>query len=82
MKAQTGGESSFTRMILVAVYGQLGDRKAAGQAVRELLALDPGFASAAREELEKWYLPDLVEGLIDGLRKAGLVIEDAPPARA
>jgi hypothetical protein len=32
------------------------------------------FAVMAREELEKWWRPELVEQLIDGLRKAGLEI--------
>jgi len=43
--------------------------------VRELLALEPDFASAVRDEFGKWYLPDHVEHLIDGLRKAGLDVE-------
>jgi hypothetical protein len=29
----------------------------------------------AREELGKWWDPELIEHLIDGLRKAGLEIE-------
>jgi TolB-like protein len=63
-----------THLALATAYGQLGDRKAAGNAVRELLALRPDFALAAREELGKWWDPELSEHLIDGLRKAGLEI--------
>jgi TolB-like protein len=41
------------------------------------LALRPDFAEIGRDDLAKWYPPDLVEHLIDGIRKAGL---DIPPA--
>ena len=40
--------------------------------MRELLLLRPDFAGIARDELGKWYPRDLVDHLIDGLRKAGL----------
>jgi hypothetical protein len=63
-----------TNVAFAAVYGQLGEVEAAHKAVRELLALKPDFAVIAREELEKWWRPELVEQLIDGLRKAGLEI--------
>jgi len=39
-----------------------------------LLAIRPDFAVVAREELGKWFDVELVERLIDGLRKAGLEI--------
>ncbi len=55
-----------------AAYAQLGQPDAAGQALKELLGLRPDFAVTAREELLKWYAPQLVEHLIEGLRKAGL----------
>ena len=45
--------------------------------MRELLALKADFAATAREEFEKWWRPELVEQLIDGLRKAGLEIAEA-----
>ena len=63
-----------TNFVLAAAYGQLGEREAAGKAVRGLLALRPDFAVVAREELGKWFDVELVEHLIDGLRKAGLEI--------
>jgi hypothetical protein len=63
-----------TNVAFAAVYGQLGEVEAAHKAARELLALKPDFAVIAREELEKWWRPELVEQLIDGLRKAGLEI--------
>ncbi len=82
LKAQVGGASSFSRALLAAVYGQLGERDAAGQTVREVLAMEPDFTSVVREEFGKWYLPDLVEHLIDGLRKAGMDVPDAGSSAA
>lgn len=58
-------------MNLAAVYRQLGEREAASKALRELLILKPDFALEARAELGKWYSSQLVEHVIDGLRKAG-----------
>ncbi len=63
-----------TQAALAAIYGQLGQLDSAHSAVRELLAIRPDFAAVAREELEKWWQPELVGQLVDGLRKAGLVI--------
>ena len=57
-----------------AACGQLGQRDAAGKALRELLKLRPHFATTARSDFEKWWGPEYVERLIDGLRKAGLEI--------
>jgi len=59
---------------LAAIHGQLGEAQAAGNAVQALLAIKPDFAAAARDDLGKWWEPELVERLIDGLRKAGLEI--------
>jgi adenylate cyclase len=59
---------------LVAAFGQLGDREASQRAVKELLDLRPDYATAARKELEKYCDPELVEHLLDGLRKAGLAV--------
>jgi TolB-like protein len=59
-------------LVLAVAYGQLGEREKASVAVRELLAQMPGFATDARKELAKWWEPEFVEQLLDGLRKAGL----------
>ncbi len=59
---------------LAAAYGQLGERDAAGKSLRQLLRLKPDFVLTAREEIGKWFDRDLVQHLIDGLRKAGLDI--------
>jgi adenylate cyclase len=49
-----------------------------------LLAVRPNFAATARQELEKWFEPALVEHFMEGLRKAGLetanVAVAAPPS--
>ena len=63
-----------TNVALAAAYGQLGELEAARNAVQQLLAVRPDFAALAREELGKWWDAELVEHLIEGLRKAGLEI--------
>jgi tetratricopeptide (TPR) repeat protein len=59
-----------------ATLGQLGRREEARKAVQDLLALRPDFAAAARQEYAKWYNPELIEQLVEGLRKAGLEIPE------
>ena len=66
----------YSHAVLAAAYGQLGNDEAAREAVRALVALRPDFADIGRDDLAKWYPPELVEHLIDGLRKAGL---ELPP---
>ena len=63
-----------TNVALAAAYGQLGELEAARNAVQQLLVVRPDFAVLAREELGKWWDAELVEHLIEGLRKAGLGI--------
>jgi len=65
-----------TNLALAAINGQLGELEAARKAERALLAVRPDFATAARDECAKWWEPELVEKLLDGLRKAGLEIAD------
>jgi TolB-like protein/cytochrome c-type biogenesis protein CcmH/NrfG len=67
----------YSHALFAALYGQLGEREAAAEHLREVLALRPDFGAIARDQFGRWYLPELVEQLIDGLRKAGL---DVPPA--
>jgi hypothetical protein len=57
---------------LAAAYGHLGELEPARNALHELLVIRPEFARAARAEFSKWFLPDLVEQWLEGLRKAGL----------
>jgi TolB-like protein/class 3 adenylate cyclase/Tfp pilus assembly protein PilF len=61
---------------LAAVYGQLGERDAASQIRQEMLKLVPNFGEIARDLKSKWFDPELVEHLLDGLRKAGLDIAE------
>ena len=62
------------QVMLAAVYGQLGEHEAADRTVQTLLSLTPDTA-VTRKQLDKWYQPELVEKLIDGLQKAGLKID-------
>jgi len=66
--------------LLAAVQGQLGEREAANKAFREVLTMMPDFPLIGRSEFAKWYLPELVDQLMDGLRKAGLEIRDEESA--
>ena len=61
-------------LVIAATYGQLAEHEAAHEALRDLLVLKPDIVLIARDALARWYPPDLVEQLIDGLRKAGLDI--------
>ena len=59
-----------------AALGQLGQREAAQKALGELLALRPDIAKTVRRDYLKWWDTKMVERLVDGLQKAGLVVED------
>ncbi|MEE8275337.1 MAG: hypothetical protein V3R88_11780, partial [Alphaproteobacteria bacterium] len=63
---------------LAAVYGQLGETEKSKAIVDHLLAIRPGFADDPRGWFVRRRMPDdLIESLMDGLRKAGL---NVPPA--
>ena len=62
--------------VRAAALGQLGQREAAQRAVQELLALRPGIATSVRRDYAKWWNPEQIEHLLEGLRKAGLEIAD------
>jgi hypothetical protein len=48
-------------------------RESAAPALRDLLALNPGYGAIAREDLGKWMgESELLEIYMDGLRRAGL----------
>lgn len=63
-------------LALAAICGQLDHLDAARNALATLLTQRPEISTAAREELAIWWEPDLVDHLLDGLRKAGLVIRN------
>jgi TolB-like protein/Tfp pilus assembly protein PilF len=73
-----GGAQLFTHALNAAIHGQLGDRTAAEQILGDVLSQEPDFAAIAPEQFGNWYLPELVEQLMDGLQKAGL---DLPPTK-
>ncbi|MGO9649098.1 MAG: protein kinase domain-containing protein [Terriglobales bacterium] len=64
----------FQHATVAAACGQLGETDIAAKALKDLLKLRPDFASTVRKDMDKWWKPDYVEHLIDGLRKAGLEI--------
>jgi TolB-like protein len=71
--------------MLAAACGKLGEREAAAKAIRDLLHLRPNLGQTVCQEFKKWWDPEYVESVIDGLRKAGLEMADdpakpAPPA--
>jgi adenylate cyclase len=78
-------QNYYTHAVLAMCYAQLGQMGEARNALRDMLALKPNYAEVARELHGRWIDPDLVEQLMDGLRKAGLEIAasaEAGPAPA
>jgi len=65
-----------TYEVLAAAYGQVGERDAASQSLGEMLKLVPNFGKIARALKSMWFAPEMVEHVLDGLRKAGLEIAD------
>ena len=65
------------QVLTAAACGQLGDREAAAQPLRELLQLRPDAAARVSADAEKWFDADYAAHLIEGLRKAGLDILEA-----
>jgi adenylate cyclase len=72
----------YTHAVLAICYAQLGQMEEARRALRDMLALKPNYAEVARELHGRWIEPDLVEQLMDGLRKAGLKISHKAEASA
>ena len=75
-------QNYYTHAVLAMCYAQLGRTEEARKALRDMLALKPNYAEVARELHGRWIDPDLVEQLMDGLRKAGLEIGDKAGAPA
>jgi pentatricopeptide repeat protein len=69
-------QNYYTHAVLAMCYAQLGRMEEARKALRDMLSLKPNYAEVARELHGRWIQPDLVEQLMDGLRKAGLEIAD------
>jgi len=72
----------YTPLLIAAAHGQLGEKTAAEKALRDLLVLKPDMAAIARESLGKWFQPELVEHLIEGLARAGLDVASVGAAPA
>jgi TolB-like protein/Tfp pilus assembly protein PilF len=75
-------QNYYTHAVLAMCYAQLGRMEEARKALRDMLSLKPNYAEVARELHGRWIQPDLVEQLMDGLRKAGLEIGDKAEASA
>jgi TolB-like protein/Tfp pilus assembly protein PilF len=65
-----------TCAVMAAAFGQLGEIESARIPLQTLLSRRPNFQAEARKDLAIFWGPDLVEGLIEGLGKAGLEIAD------
>ena len=75
-------QNYYTHAVLAICYAQLDRMEEARKALGDMLALKPNYAEVARELHGRWIDPDLVEQLMDGLRKAGLEIGDKAGASA
>jgi Flp pilus assembly protein TadD len=71
----------FDPMLHATILGQLGRTEEAKAALARALALQPDLPETIRENLTPWFRVDLelLERILDGLRKAGLDIPEEPP---
>jgi len=66
-------ETYLDPMMRAAVLGRLGRQKEAKTALNQLLKLEPDFATRGRSLISRYVkVDDLVDTIIEGLRKAGL----------
>jgi TolB-like protein/Flp pilus assembly protein TadD len=64
-------------LVMASACGHLGRRAEAKAAVRDLLAIDPEFATHARSYVGTWHFASgLMDPILEGLRKAGLSIPE------
>jgi adenylate cyclase len=75
-------DNFYQHAVLAMCYAQLGEMDAAHKSLQEMLVLKPDYGKVARQLHGKWIQPELVEQLMDGLRKAGLEIAAADDASA
>jgi len=67
-----------TYATVAAAAGQLGEEKVGSEAMVELLKLRPDFGSQeVRPEMGKWFNQEHCEHILEGLRKAGLKLDDS-----
>jgi adenylate cyclase len=69
-------DNFYQHAVLAMCYAQLGEMGAADKSLQQTLALKPDYGKVARQLHGKWIQPELVEQLMDGLRKAGLEIAE------
>ena len=70
-------KNHMVQAALAAAYGELGELDKARSAIAQIRALKPGFVDDPRAEFKARKMPDeLVESLMNGLRKGGL---EVPP---
>ena len=73
-------ENHMAQAGLAAVYGQLGETEKAKATIDHILTYHPRFADDPRAAFVRRRMPrDLVESLMDGLRKAGMQVPPAGP---
>ena len=65
----------WMHMGLAATHAQLGRMATAQRHLKTFIDVAPDFAQEARTELLKWFVPEMVEHVLDGLRKAGLAVD-------
>jgi adenylate cyclase len=68
----------YDHVMRAMVYAQLGDRENAKSAVSEILRLDPKYGEHIAEDFRKRNAhPTIVQAIVEGLAKAGLVSTEA-----
>jgi tetratricopeptide (TPR) repeat protein len=64
------------QLLLAVTNAQLGNGPAAKRSVDDLLGPSPRYGKFAREDLSRWFVSDdMVEHVVEGLRKAGLDVD-------
>jgi len=69
-------QNYWVQAILAATYAELGEMARAEQTLKHVLTIRPSFVENPREPFATRRMPrELIEGLMDGLRKAGLDVK-------
>jgi TolB-like protein/Tfp pilus assembly protein PilF len=71
-------DNFYQHAVLAMCYAQLGEMDAAHKSLQQTLSLKPDYGKVARQLHGKWIQPELVEQLMEGLRKAGLEVAPRP----
>lgn len=67
--------TTYGHIARAAALGQLGRSSEAAAAVADILRIDPDYAGKARADLAKRNMaPEIIDAIIDGLRKAGMAV--------